>query len=228
VLQTYVITAQDVAGPFLGDIPGDDYDALAKLPALGYERASEALAEKFHMDEALLLALNPGTEFAAGQSIVTAAPGMDRLDVGIASVEVDRTGRAVRAYGPDGALVAFYPASVGSKDFPAPSGAWAVRAVAKDPAYYYNPDRLTFGRDKASGKLEIKPGPNNPVGSTWIDLTRDTYGIHGAPHPETIGKQQSHGCVRLTNWDVAELATGVKAGVKVVFVGAEGSKAART
>jgi lipoprotein-anchoring transpeptidase ErfK/SrfK len=227
VVQTYVIAPEDVAGPFLGERP-DDYDAMAKLPALGYERASEGLAEKFHMDEDLLLALNPGVEFAAGTAIVVAAPGSDDLGVEVASIEVDKAARALRAFDAQGRLVALYPASVGSTDMPAPSGTWAVRAVAPDPVYYYDPSRLSFGRTKAAGKLEIKAGPNNPVGGTWIDLTRDTYGIHGSPDPETIGKQQSHGCVRLTNWDAAELGKAVKAGTKVSFVGPTTAKPVRS
>ena len=75
----------------------------------------------------------------------------------------------------------------------------------------------------------IKPGPNNPVGSIWIDLTKDTYGIHGAPEPQEIGKTFSHGCVRLTNWDVEQLAAGVKPGVEAVFVdGAPDETSAKT
>ena len=65
----------------------------------------------------------------------------------------------------------------------------------------------------------VKPGPNNPVGVVWIDLNKPSYGIHGAPEPETIGKTASHGCVRLTNWDVQLLAARVKPGVQVVFQG---------
>jgi lipoprotein-anchoring transpeptidase ErfK/SrfK len=108
---------------------------------------------------------------------------------------------------------------VGSTDRPAPSGEWAVNAVAPDPTWNYDPKRLTFG--KVGEKLTIAAGPNNPVGSMWIDLTKDTYGIHGAPEPRLVGKVDSHGCVRLTNWDVNELGAAVKKGAKVVFVGAE-------
>jgi lipoprotein-anchoring transpeptidase ErfK/SrfK len=51
----------------------------------------------------------------------------------------------------------------------------------------------------------------------WIDLTREHYGIHGTAEPQTIGRTQSHGCVRLTNWDVARLAGMVDGSTKVVF-----------
>jgi len=225
-VQSYTLTAADVAGPFIDAVP-ENLAAAAKLPSLGYTGPAEALAEKFHMSKALLAALNPGADFAAGKAITVVAPRALLAGVEVASVEVDRAARMVRAF--DGArkLVAVYPASVGSADMPAPEGVWAVRAVAPAPVYYYDPKRLNFGQVQNPGKLKVAAGPNNPVGSTWIDLTKDTYGIHGTPDPETIGKQQSHGCVRLTNWDAAELGKVIVKGATVAFVGANTPKRAK-
>ena len=90
-----------------------------------------------------------------------------------------------------------------------------VRAIAPVPKYYFNPEGREWGPNQ---NLVIAAGPNNPVGSTWIDLTRDGYGIHGTPDPRLIGKTASHGCVRLTNWDAEELATAVAQGTRVEFV----------
>ncbi|MBO9707736.1 MAG: murein L,D-transpeptidase [Caulobacter sp.] len=217
-LTTYTITAQDAAGPFVASIPKDDYEAMAKLPALSYTSPLEALAEKFHMDEALLQSLNPGVDFGkAGTSIVVAALGPDGLDGKVTRVDIDNAKGVLKAYGDGGRLLAVYPATVGSTERPAPVGEWAVNTVAPRPTYTYDPSRLTFGKPKT--KLTIQPGPNNPVGSTWIDLTKDTYGIHGTPDPKLVNKRASHGCVRLTNWDAAELgAAGVK-GARVIFHG---------
>ena len=226
VLQRYTIAAADVAGPFISAVP-DDLQAAAKLPALGFTGPAEALAEKFHMSPALLARLNPGADFAAGKAIVVTAPRAPLAGVEVASIEVDRAARTVRAFDAGGKLVAAYPASVGSTDMPAPEGTWAVQAVAPAPVYYYDPKRLNFGQGEAAGKLKVAAGPNNPVGSTWIDLTKDTYGIHGTPDPETIGKQQSHGCVRLTNWDAAELGKVVRKGATVAFVGSNTAKRAK-
>jgi lipoprotein-anchoring transpeptidase ErfK/SrfK len=215
---SYVITPDDVAGPFLPAVP-TDYAEMSKLPALGYASPQEALAEKFHMDPALLAALNPAADFGkAGQAILVAAAPDDTLQAPVAAVEVDKTARQVRAFAADGRLLAVYPATVGSTERPAPSGAFTVKGVARNPDYTYDPKRLTFG-DRSLGKLTIKPGPNNPVGVAWIDLSLPTYGIHGTPDPKLVGKVASHGCVRLTNWDVRALASAVKPGVKVRFVG---------
>jgi lipoprotein-anchoring transpeptidase ErfK/SrfK len=219
--QSYQITAQDEAGPFIGT-PPKDYEALSKLPALGYSTPLQMLSEKFHMDPGLLKALNPGADFGkAGTRLVVAAAHAEPHKFEVARIEVDKSLGAVRAYDKAGNIAAFYPATVGSTERPAPSGTFSVVAVAPHPAYFYDPKRLTFQPEGAKGKLKIAPGPNNPVGATWIAITVPTYGIHGSPDPTTIGKRQSHGCVRLTNWDAVELGKAVKKGAKVVFLGTE-------
>lgn len=217
-MQDYTITAADVAGPFVAEIP-EDYEQMAKLETLAYANPLEALAERFHMDQDLLAALNPGVDFSRpGTVILAARPGADTLAAEVARIEVDKAEREVRAFAADGRLLAVYPATVGSASRPAPSGEWAVRTIAPEPTWSYDPKRLTFGQ--AGDKLTIAAGPNNPVGSIWIDLTKDTYGLHGTPDPAHVGKAESHGCVRLTNWDAEELGSGVKKGTKVAFVGA--------
>ncbi|PZQ63857.1 MAG: hypothetical protein DI570_07480 [Phenylobacterium zucineum] len=218
VLTDYVITAEDVAGPFVAEIP-KDYAEMAKLERLAFTSPLEALAERFHMDPPLLQALNPGVDFAkAGTSIVVAVAARGPLPAKVATIEVDKALKQVRAYDAGGRMLAAYPATVGSSDLPTPSGEWAVRTIAPAPTWTYDPSRLNFG-DRKAGKLTIAAGPNNPVGSVWIDLTKDTYGIHGAPEPRLVGKTASHGCVRLTNWDAEQLSKAVEKGTKVVFVG---------
>ena len=216
VATRYVLTADDVKGPFIGSAPSD-MEAMAKLERLGFTGPAQELAERFHMDVKLLAALNPGADLkAAGTAIVVVSPGA--ADGGAAAkVEVDKTAGQVRALDDAGKVVAVFPATVGSAERPAPSGVWAVRDIARNPVYTFDPARLTFG--KAKHKLTIAAGPNNPVGSTWIGLTKDTYGIHGAPDPTKVGKVASHGCVRLTNWDARRLSGMVRKGTPVVFVG---------
>jgi lipoprotein-anchoring transpeptidase ErfK/SrfK len=226
VLTDYVITDEDVKGPFLSKVPTDMAE-MAKLPALGYTGPVQELAERFHMDPALLTSLNPDADFGvAGTKIVVAALGPDKLPGTVTRIEVDKTRRQVRAFD-GGVLLAVYPATVGSSERPAPDGEWAVRTVAANPTYTYDPSRLTFGK-ASNGKLTIQPGPNNPVGSTWIDLTKETYGIHGTPDPRLVGKTASHGCVRLTNWDVRQLSHAVKKGTVVDFIGEAQSAPAKT
>lgn len=214
VLQDYTLTAEDVAGPF-APVPEELAD-MAEMETVGYATVEEAVAEKFHMTEAMLKTLNPGVTFRAGQAIVVPAVAPQKLPADVARITVDKTERSVRAYDADDNLIAFYPATIGSSERPAPSGTVTVVGIAPEPNYTYDPDRVTY--DRGDEKLVIPAGPNNPVGSVWIDLSRDTYGIHGTPDPSQVGKTFSSGCVRLTNWNAEQLAASVKAGVEVRFL----------
>jgi len=216
----YTIRDEDVKGPFV-KVP-DKLEEQASLDRLGYSSPEELLAERFHMDQDLLKALNPGKRFdEAGASIVVAnvetkaEPGKQPEKV--AKIEIVKSERVLRALAKDGAVMAVYPASIGSEEKPAPSGSHTVRAVAPNPNYTYNPE-YGFKGVRAKEKFEIKPGPNNPVGSTWIDLSVESFGIHGTPEPEKVGKVYSQGCVRLTNWDVEELSKMVEKGTPVTFL----------
>lgn len=213
---TYTITSVDAAGPYVASIPSD-YGAKAKLDRLGYTSVSEALAERFHMDEAFLKALNPRVDFSRPGTIIKVANFGRLAATPVARIVADKGKEQVRAYDASGKLVAAYPATIGSTDTPSPSGTHAVSRVALDPNYTYNP-KINFKQGDNDKVLTIPPGPNGPVGSVWIALDKPTYGIHGTPEPSTIGKTASHGCVRLTNWDARELARIVKPGVTVEFV----------
>jgi lipoprotein-anchoring transpeptidase ErfK/SrfK len=216
-LIAYKIGEGDVKGPFVADMP-KDLEHLAALDHLGYRSPLELLSEKFHASEALLQALNPEQKFdAAGATITVPNIRAARTTGKVVKIEVDKPARGLRAFGPGGELVAYYPASVGSKEKPAPSGTYRVRRSMFNPTYTYDP-KFAFKGVKAKEKLEIAEGPNNPVGSVWIDLTKASYGIHGTAHPETIGKTESHGCVRLTNWDATELAHMVSKATVVAFL----------
>lgn len=222
VAQSYTITAADAAGPFAPDV-GEDFVKLAALPnGPGFTNVVEALAERFHMSQALLTALNPGATMAAGQQIIVVDANPPAFTKGqVARIDVAKGDASVRAYDDGDKLIAFYPATVGSTDRPSPSGTHKVVGVANDPTYTYDPAKLKWG-PRSAGKLVVKPGPNNPVGAVWIDLNAPSYGLHGTANPDTIGKTASHGCVRLTNWDARALADGVKPGVTVRFMGQRG------
>jgi lipoprotein-anchoring transpeptidase ErfK/SrfK len=218
VIAQYVISDKDVQGPFENPIP-TDFAAMAKLPRLSYTGPRQALAERFHMDEKLLVELNPGADFGrSGTRINVANVGRRGPQAQAARIVVDKRKRSLSAFDGKGRLLAFYPASIGSKDKPAPSGVYKVRGVTKNPTYHYDP-KFAFKGVKARQELTIMPGPNNPVGLVWIDLSAPSYGIHGTPSPENVGKTESHGCIRLTNWDALDLASMVSRGTIVEFTG---------
>lgn len=216
VLIAYEVTAKDVGGPFTRRIPAR-MERMAHLKRLGYRNAREKLAERFHLSEQLLRMLNPKTGFTKAYTILV-APDVGRGDppAAVATVEVDKASRQVRVLDPSGKPIAVYPASIGSEEKPAPSGAAEVRRVVRNPTYHYDP-KFAFKGVKSKRPFTIAAGPNNPVGAVWIDLSIESYGIHGTPDPGKIGATFSHGCIRLANWDAEDLAAMVKPGTKVDF-----------
>lgn len=223
VTMTYAITEQDVAGPFLKKLPSKMEDMM-ELTKLGFTSAREALAEKFHMSEQLLAALNSGRHFdRAGDTIIvvdTSGAG-EGISTKADRVEVDKVRQTVKLFDKSNALIGFYPATVGSEEKPSPSGTLKVTEVSRNPYYRYNP-AYRFKGVHSRKPFTIKPGPNNPVGTVWINLSAEGYGIHGTPSPEKISKAESHGCVRLTNWDAERVAGRVSKGTPVAFVGSPG------
>ena len=216
----YEITENDVAGPFNDKIP-EDMVEMAKLERLSYTSPVELLAEKFHMDPDLLRGMNEGKSFDTAGTVIRVGNVADlKLETKVKRVEVDKAAQIVRVYTDADQLVAVYPASIGSEDTPSPEGQHKVVAIAKDPTYTYDPKKLDFKGVQTTEKFTIQPGPNNPVGLVWIDLDAPSYGIHGSPNPSKIRRQESHGCVRLTNWDALELADALEVGVTVDFIGA--------
>ncbi len=204
-VKSYEITAEDLKQQFVGPVP-EDYAELAKLDCACYRDAAEMFAERFHMDEDLLRALNPGADFGkAGTRILVAdfGPDPDPAEK-VEHIVIDKDRGELFAYGKDNKLLVAYPATIGSSETPSPAGRMKVNGSAKNPPYEYDPKNFVQGDNKR--QLTLPPGPNGPVGATWIDLSKPTYGIHGTPEPSKIDKTNSHGCVRLTNWDAAALA----------------------
>jgi len=217
-LLSYTLTADDVAGPF--EVPPEDMMEKARVPRLTYASPLEKLGEKFHASPRLLQRLNPGARFD-GEGEAVRVPNVPGASVPKAEkVVVDGDQLAVFALAADGAVLARYPATVGSEHDPLPVGSYEVKLVKRNPKFFYNPE-LFWDADESHAKAKLPPGPNSPVGVVWIGLSLEHYGIHGTPEPSTVGKTQSHGCIRLTNWDAAELAELVRVGTPVELVRSE-------
>lgn len=217
IWRTYTITEDDLRGPFV-PVP-DDMMQKAALPALGYGSPREEIAETFHVSPNLLAQLNPGARFVAGEELkvpnVRHAP--EESKVHAAQVEVSKNGNYVSALDGQGRLIFFAPATSGSEHDPLPLGTWTVKGVSRNPTFAYNPD-LFWDAESDHSKAKLAPGPNNPVGLVWIDLDKEHYGLHGTAEPGKVGHAESHGCVRMTNWDALRLAAMVEAGTPVRFV----------
>ncbi|HZP46892.1 MAG TPA: L,D-transpeptidase family protein [Vicinamibacterales bacterium] len=238
-ITSYRVTDQDMKGPFVKTIPGD-LMAQAKLPSLEYRSPLEMLAERFHASPALLERLNRGARLAAGREIqvpavtpfdAKAKPALDHgrgdrqrgaatataaADEGALTIQVSREESALRAIRADGSLAFFAPVTTGSEHDPLPPGTWKVTGVLWRPVFHYNP-KLFWDAKADDARATIKAGANNPVGVVWISLDLEHYGLHGTPEPGRIGHVESHGCVRLTNWDAARVASLVTRGTPVIF-----------
>jgi len=243
---TYVLTEADVAGPFQPNIP-KDLVAQSKLDMLGYRNALEALAETFHVSPALLQTLNEGQTFAtAGEQVVVPNVNATKVteitkdthtkitkdpkstkttqstqneSEGASSgirIVVTKRSSALTVEDESGRVLFYAPVTTGSSHDPLPIGTWKVTVVQQMPAFHYNP-KLFWDANPTHSQATIHPGPNNPVGVAWIDITKEHYGIHGTPEPSTVGHTQSHGCVRMTNWDVRRVLEWAKPGTAVVF-----------
>jgi lipoprotein-anchoring transpeptidase ErfK/SrfK len=215
-IKDYTITAEDVRGPFIKTLPS--FENMSKLPHMGYLNVSEELAERFHMSEGLLRALNPGKSLEKpGTVIAVADVARKATSDKVVRIEIDKTKRTLRGFDKAGNLVVFDPASIGSEERPAPSGTFKVVDVSFNPVYHYDP-KLKFKGVNSKKPFDIQPGPNNPVGSVWIGISSPGYGIHGTPDPSRVSKSYSHGCIRLTNWDAEALAALVSKGTTVDFL----------
>lgn len=232
------VPVSGLTGPFVDPLPKDPADQ-AKLQSIAYRRPLEKLAEMFHTTPEVLVELNPGGgKIRQGASFVF--PGVSTtnhdyqgdwkpewrqtladLNVDADQPEadhlvVDKSEKALKVYDAHDKLIAQFSASMGSQHDPLPLGTWKINVVDPNPRFHYNPD-LFWDAKKDDEKAMLPPGPNGPVGVVWLDLSKEHYGIHGTPEPQNIGRTQSHGCIRLANWDAARLAMMVKPGIKAIF-----------
>jgi lipoprotein-anchoring transpeptidase ErfK/SrfK len=134
----------------------------------------------------------------------------------VVTIAVSKATSSLTVEDETGKVLFHAPVTSGSEHDPLPIGSWKTTAIQTMPVFHYNPD-LFWDANPTHSKAKIPAGPNNPVGVAWIDLSKEHYGIHGTPEPSKIGHVQSHGCVRLTNWDVARVLQWARPGTQVVF-----------
>lgn len=211
----YIITEEDLKGPYTESIPSD-YALQAKMKGLYYTRVTEMLGEKFHMDEDFLKKLNPKATFKkAGEKLIVANI-RNEVPEDIHLIVAHKGAKQLYLFNSRNQMIASFPATIGSSSTPSPTGTYKVTGVAKNPWYSYSPSNFVQGNNKKP--LSLPPGPNGPVGNIWIGLSKKSFGIHGTPNPSAISKTASHGCIRLTNWDANDLGRKVKSGVTVRFL----------
>ena len=217
---TYTVTADDTKGPFV-HIPDDVYEQQ-KLDCLCYESLKEALSEKFHVDQDFIEVLNPKVKFSElkeGDTIVVpnVRPPLTADQRDIAKVVISLSGNSFNGFDGAGNLVFHAPTTVGNAFDPSPQETVKMVKIVDHPHFHYDPT-LYHEVPDTDPDAQLAPGPNSPVGVVWMALSKPHYGIHGTKDPESIGYASSHGCIRLTNWDAAEVEHRVNEGLEVSFV----------
>jgi lipoprotein-anchoring transpeptidase ErfK/SrfK len=208
-LTTYRITEADVAGPFV-PIPADMMER-ATLKRLGYESVEEALGEKFHASPALLRELNRGRKFVSGTELVVPDIAATKPAKPAASATVLKSIRVLQVNDREGRVIAQFPVSIGGPRDPLPAGKLKIANEVKDPVFTYDP-ALLWNAKPTYTKVDLAPGPNNPVGNLWIGLSKPHWGIHGTPSPSKVGRAETNGCLHLTNWDATKVSMLVSPG----------------
>ncbi len=237
-VRTVTLTSADLAGPFVGPLPKRENDK-AKLPSLGYANPLEMLAERYHTTPATLMALNPtALKLVAGSVIhvpdtttwtrdypASLPDGYKEtlagLNVGAsqpraAKLVVSKAAKSVSVYDTANKLLAQFPVTTGSEHDPLPIGEWKIIGASYNPEFRFNP-KLFWDAKKDDRPAILQPGPKGPVGIVWLGINKPHYGLHGTPQPQNIGRTESHGCIRLTNWDAGRLSLMVRPGIPAVF-----------
>ncbi len=218
---SYTITQADL--DLVGSAPAD-WQAAASVSSMAFESLDEALSEKFHVSRPFLRRLNPGLTNWNDELIgvaVTVPNSRPAFEPGAAArLEIDCSSYRLRAFGTDDTLIASFPCSIARDMARIPTGKLTLASFAPNPNYTFDPANFpeSARAQEIGRKLILPPGPNNPVGVYWMTLNAPGFGIHGTPHPETIGRRESHGCFRLTNWNIVTLAGMVEVGIPVSVI----------
>ncbi|MFL6749105.1 MAG: L,D-transpeptidase family protein [Sphingomicrobium sp.] len=236
---TVKLTRADISGNYVYPFPRKP-EGQAKLPFAAYRNMLEEVAERYHTTPDTIVALNgPTALIGVGQTLrlpnvlptstnYGGSPLKDdqrqwfvklNVDGNVPQgsyVIVDKSEGQLKVMDGSDRLVAQFPVTTGSEHDPLPMGTWKVPTYSFLPPFHYQPD-LFWDVDDSKDEKMLPPGPNGLVGVAWLDLSKEHYGIHGTNEPQNIGKTESHGCLRLTNWDVLRLSRMLKPGFKAIF-----------
>ncbi|MEP6791916.1 MAG: L,D-transpeptidase family protein [Ramlibacter sp.] len=213
LLSHYTVTDKDAAGPF--EKTPAAMAERAKMKALVYETLDEALAEKFHTSISYLKQLNGGRKIDAGSDLIVPNVADSKPLAKAASIQIDKSERVLYVLDAGKLPIAAFPISIGNENNdPLPIGMMSIKNEVKNPGFTYNP-ALLKNAPKDAQKVDVAAGPNNPVGSIWMGLSKPHWGIHGTPNPSNVGHSETNGCIHMTNWDAERLSTLAKAGFKV-------------
>ena len=197
-----------------------NWQALGALDKLRFYSLREMIAEQSQSDPDLIDSLNPDTnwhDLSIGDTIFIPYVPPFRVNETAAYLQIKLSERALQAFSADHRLLFHCPVSIARRVEKRPSGELRVNVRVNEPNYTFNPAILTSTaeREGITQKFIIQPGPNNPVGTVWVGLNLPSYGIHGTPEPEKVGRTESSGCFRLANWNAQTVLHAVHVNMPV-------------
>lgn len=200
---------------------GTTWLAKSLQDRLDYENVLESISEKGHAHPNLIRMLNPSVNWnnvMEGTTVRIPDVEYPPSRVKAAWVRIRLAEKTLDAFDRGTNLLAHFPCSIARQVEKRPVGKLQVETIAFNPNYKFSPEIFPESEEGRLLKrpLMIPQGPNNPVGTAWIGLTRPGYGIHGTPRPEEVGRTESHGCFRLANWNAEYLAQLVEVGMPVI------------
>lgn len=201
----------------------ENWRAQGELPHLGYHSILEMVAEKSATDPDLIRSLNPELNWGTlrpGSHILAPLVPPYRIEEKIGEIQIYLQARQLQAFDTAGKLIFHCPVTIARELAKRPVGELQVTVRVENPNYTFNPNIITAAakREGITEKFIIQPGPNNPVGTVWIGLDRPSYGIHGTPAPEKVGRTESSGCFRLANWNAESLLSATGVGTPVIVL----------
>jgi lipoprotein-anchoring transpeptidase ErfK/SrfK len=214
----YTVAAEDLGR--LSPV-GATWLAKSVQERLEYESVLELVAEKAHAHPNLIRMLNPSVDWNhVGPGTTIRIPNAEYPPPRKAGfIRVRLADKTLEVFDRSTNLLAHFPCSIARQVEKRPLGRLEVETIALNPNYKFSPEIFPESEEARQLKrpLMIPEGPNNPVGTAWIGLNRPGYGIHGTPRPEDVGRTESHGCFRLTNWNAEYLARLVEVGTPVMI-----------
>ena len=188
---------------------------------LGFNSILEMVAERTQSDPDYIQKLNPGVQWSQlrpGDRILSPRIDAFRVSAPVGEIAIYLSKRQLELRSPNGTLLFHCPVSIARSIEKRPLGELRTTVLVHEPNYTFSPNILTTAaaREEITSKFIIQPGPNNPVGSVWIGLNRPSYGIHGTPEPEKVGRTESSGCFRLANWNAETVLNSIEVGTRVI------------
>jgi lipoprotein-anchoring transpeptidase ErfK/SrfK len=183
---------------------------IAKVAALEKQRKEEEKAKKGSREQQENSSQAAAPSPSPAKNGTTSAAPTPAGEPPIRRLELLRAERLIELY-EDDRLIACFPCTPGSRDVPVPDGQWKVSANVLMPYFRWDKSVLENGV-RSDNAYNLPPGPNNPVGIVWMAINKPSVGMHGTPNPDQIGRNESHGCIRMSNWDALLLSELVEKG----------------